>query len=766
MDGVDDNTEVLFSTLTDPTEEYLEAALKDGFVPHKDDLFLVHGPGGAGKSSLIAMFLGEQRDLTRVSTAVAEESLHLSPVRDVSTKTFTDKWELVDIDRQARMVAHTSRHLLSRNADDGKDKQERERSPSPHSDRENPSIQDEDEEEEGSTNHSNAFLDVQKSKKGISFLTSISKKLSGMFAKSLTSSLGDDPDNVEGIFAEIQEGLHDLMREPKEMLDFLVSYSVRVLDSGGQPQFHEVVSIILPAVTGIVSVFKLSECLDARGEVVFYKNGVESNDPYTSYLTNEQVIRHDLLAIQSGSSKSDIVDATPNLAFVGTFLDQQHKCPEETPDQKDVKLHSMITEILPEELQECVISNGGSLRQVTFRLNTRTPSEEDYKTAGRLKDALTRRSRVKPRNLPLKWCGYEVALRKLMEKLGRQTLSLQECQFVGYKLGFDAPSLKACLHYLRQYHIISFHDVLPNVIFGSSQVILDKITELIIYSLRLKRGDRAVLGVERKFHQQGILCLEILQSEACSMHYRSNFFIPEDLLKVLKSLLIVTEVGEGEYLMPCVLEVSNIYPSPPPPEGTVRSSFVLHFSKKSPMIGIYCCTISYLLTEAGWKLLKEGGEVVQVARNSVTFELPQSLPGKLTFLDPLSSYLEVVVEFPNFIAAKHQTSLYRKIRDTFFTALKQAMQTLNYEVRTPELSFLCPEQSFRCSILPHLATVDDSQTFLICSVKSGSIAQCLAPDQSMWLCQQKRAVPEPPITSECMCVVQGVTIMYAMHKVR
>ena len=80
MDGVDDNTEVLFSTLTDPTEEYLEAALKDGFVPHKDDLFLVHGPGGVGKSSLIAMFLGEQRDLTRVSTAVAEESLHLCPV--------------------------------------------------------------------------------------------------------------------------------------------------------------------------------------------------------------------------------------------------------------------------------------------------------------------------------------------------------------------------------------------------------------------------------------------------------------------------------------------------------------------------------------------------------------------------------------------------------------------------------------------------------------------------------------------------------------
>ena len=87
--------------------------MKDGYIPHKDDLFLIHGPGGVGKSSLISMFLGKQRDLARVSTAVAEESPHLCPIRDVSTSTLTDQWELVDIDRQARMVANTSRHLLT-----------------------------------------------------------------------------------------------------------------------------------------------------------------------------------------------------------------------------------------------------------------------------------------------------------------------------------------------------------------------------------------------------------------------------------------------------------------------------------------------------------------------------------------------------------------------------------------------------------------------------------------------------------------------------
>ena len=712
----------------------MKTALKDGYIPHKDDLFLIHGPGGVGKSSLISMFLGKQRDLARVSTAVAEESIHICPIRDVSTSTFTDKWELVDIDRQARMVAHTSRHLLSKEMDVSLNVDVHVPTENEGNDGENKSKEESQHQEEGKSEHPGAFL---KSKKRLPhFASQVVSKFSSLFKKSLTKSLGDDPEHIEIVFSAIQESLQVQMQKIGKSLDLLMYCSIRLLDSGGQPQFHEVVSIVLPAVTGIISVFKLSERLDAHGEVVFYKDGVQGNDPYKSYLTNEQVIRHDLLAIQSIASHSG-TEGIPNLAFVGTFLDQQEACTDESPDQKDELLQSMITEILPKELQQCVISNGESLQRVTFRVNARTPSDTDYEMAKRLKDALMSQSQVKPKNLPLKWCGYEVALRKLMEKLGRQTLSLQECEFVGYKLHFDMPSLKACLSYLRELHIISFYDVLPNVVFGSCQVILDKITELVTFSLELKKGKHPLTGVERKFHQQGILSIDILHSEACSKHYNSKHFTPEDLLKVLKSLFIVTEVGPGEYLMPCVLEVSDIYPSPPVPKGNVRSSFVLHFSKKSPMLGIYCCTISYLLTKVRWKVLKESEEVIQVARNSTTFELPGNVPGKLTFLDPLSSYLQVVVELPQIVAFKLSAALFCEIRDTFSAAVKQAMQTLNYKVKTPELTFLCPEQSSLCSIFPHLATVDESRDFLTCSKKPSRIYRLLSPDQKMWLPTRK-----------------------------
>ena len=264
-------------------------------------------------------------------------------------------------------------------------------------------------------------------------------------------------------------------------------------------------------------------------------------------------------------------------------------------------------------------------------------------------------------------------------------------------------------------------------------MILDKITELVRYSLQLKKGHCTTRGVERKFLQQGIVSLEFLISPEFSKHYISQLFGPEEVLKVLISLLVVAEVGAKQYIMPCVLEVSCIYPTPPLPEGHVLASFIIHFSKKSPMFGVYCCTTASLMSDAGWRLLTEDGEVTQVARNSITFEVPKGYAGKVTILDPLSSYLEVTVQLPVHCARKHSTKLYSEIRDTFLAAVKKAMATLHYEARVPEVSFLCPEQSERCSVEPHIATVDGSQSSLICSLRPGSVCHPLTEEQRMWL---------------------------------
>ena len=714
-----------YKLCTDPTEIALQAALQEGFIPHRDDKFLIHGPGGAGKSSLIAMFCGTQQDLIRISTPVATEPLHLTPIRDVSTSTYTADWQRVNYERLSRMIAHTSSQMFicwKNEKEEKKTKDGRAQGSATAAD-----------EISSQVSYWSLPKSLRPSKKvDISALAGrFRSAISKIFKKSLTTILGDDPDNIEGLFTEFQLGIRELMCESTELKEMLMSHSIRLVDSGGQPQFHDIVSIFVPELSGLISVFKLNEYLGVHGEVAFYEEGMLTNDPYESHYTNEQVIRHDLQVIQSEATRCGI-EEMPNLAFVGTFLDEKDSCPE-TPDEKDERLHAIITEIFPENMQQSVITSGGSLKQITFRINARNPNKQDFEKVDQLKQSLMSFSRAKSRDLPLKWHGYDVALHMLMEELKRYALSRKECEFMGHKLGFDLPSLNAALAYLRKLNIITYYEVLPNVIFGSSQVILDKITELVSYSLKLKKGQSALNGAQRKFVQQGIVSLQFLGSPDMNKHYIPDIFQPEHLLKILISQLVVSAVHPKEFIMPCVLEVSSIYPSPLISEGNLRSSFILHFSKKSPMFGVYCCTISSLLSDVGWKLLTEGGEVVQVARNSFTFEVPMGLPGKLTFLDPISSYLEVILELPASVGAKHAITLYPKVRDAFFTAIMKAMETLHYDVQVPEVSYLCPEQSSRCSMIPHPAIVDDSQSFLKCSLKPSHVYFPLTKDQKIWL---------------------------------
>ena len=197
------------------TPEYyiLQAALEEGYIPHKDDKFLFHGPGGVGKSSLISMFLGTQRDLTRVSTSVAEEPLHLTPARDVTNQRYTADWKIVDYSCHSLMIAHTSndlyRHATGREGverETGEREGERGREGKGEEKPHKPSA--------GSRQKSQSFTPMKiydisnPSSRFFSKLFRIFKKSSSEVEPppSLTTELEVDPDNLTDLFSDFLLG--------------------------------------------------------------------------------------------------------------------------------------------------------------------------------------------------------------------------------------------------------------------------------------------------------------------------------------------------------------------------------------------------------------------------------------------------------------------------------------------------------------------------------------------------------------------------------
>ena len=64
------------------------------------------------------------------------------------------------------------------------------------------------------------------------------------------------------------------------------------------------------------------------------------------------------------------------------------------------------------------------------------------------------------------------------------------------------------------------------------------------------------LGAPKKFKQCGIVMMEILAK--FESHYVPNLFTKKELIVLFKHLRIMAEVGEGEYLMPCILKKEDL----------------------------------------------------------------------------------------------------------------------------------------------------------------------------------------------------------------
>ena len=273
---------------------------------------------------------------------------------------------------------------------------------------------------------------------------------------------------------------------------------ISLIDTGGQPQFHEVLPMFMRGTSAFMFVIRLDESLSDHPLIEYYdEEGNLVGTPYHSPYTNQQILMQCMRVMQSQASQSEDGQCA-NPIFVGTHRDLEHDC-EETREEKNRK----IREMLPPAVKAEAVYYGEDMKQLIFPVNAKTPRPQDEEVAAELREVVVKRSSVKPKRLPLRWHALELALQKLMLELGRGVLSKTECLAVARRFHFDHESFEEALQYLDQLNILFYYrDVLPNVVFCNAQVILDKITELVQYNYHLltdPNQGRATLGKLLRF---------------------------------------------------------------------------------------------------------------------------------------------------------------------------------------------------------------------------------------------------------------------------
>ena len=482
------------------------------------------------------------------------------------------------------------------------------------------------------------------------------------------------------------------------------------VDSGGQPQFHEMLPAFLRRMTLYVFLFKLSEDLAAKPVVEYYNSkGEVVGTPYQSAQTNEQLFQHCLRTLHTHRTTSGSECKSSRIMIVGTHRDREGECTTETRTDKNKKLASLL---LPAFKDEVIYSNLAE-NEFIFAVNAKDPQPQDKELVKDVQRLILSDCSPNPVKVPLSYYCLELVLEEASQTLGRGVLSIDECLEAASQLHFDKHTLDAALEFLDDISVLFYYpEVLEGVVFTDPQVLLDKATEPVekIYSLR-KATSGSVSGEWQEFKDHALFTLAFLDDSAFQKHYVADLFTPKELTKLFRRLLIIADFSATKYFMPALLEVleEDKVCEHRVPDDSPAAALALDFPLGGPRLGTFCTLTCFLVSlnnefPCPWKIVLRRKSVIPAClyRNCIRFSLP-GYPGTVTLIDTFSHF-EVHVTTAERVAGE----LCKIVRRAIFAGLKKAHLTLGYSDCTPSPAVLCPcgEGSV------HIATV--GKGFWIC----------------------------------------------------
>ena len=273
----------------------------------------------------------------------------------------------------------------------------------------------------------------------------------------------------------------------------LRAHWMHFIDSGGQPQFLEILPAFIRNISLLLLLVKLSEELSDTPTVEYFSPDGKSYQLGVFPLSNEQLLLQaaqlSLFHQSQISLPHNIIEkeqSQPNMTVVGTFTDQESKC-KETRSEKNNRLKQLL-----QPFQKQLIPRSKS--EIIFPVNAKSAGQgkNEDPVATELRRMIQKLAPRLRMRFPLLWYFLEMELRRL----GLKIVTKSECWEIAKKLGFDSKeALEAALRYLHEANLFLYYpDVLSNTIFVNPQAVLGNVTQL--YERHIKLEDAPESDVE------------------------------------------------------------------------------------------------------------------------------------------------------------------------------------------------------------------------------------------------------------------------------
>ena len=679
--------------------------MQKGYVTLQTVVLLLIGVAGAGKTCFCHLLFNEPPPPIRKSTALAQSSIRaISLTRAILTLNGEVViWEKVSSNKLNSLIADGIKGLKA------------------HQDQ---------------VNQDTTEPKLQQTGSGLGKQSSPGY-LSHTFLK--RDRIDDTDDSSEPLSSDVQQifendGIKELLKlisKAEGSGEIFKRVWLYVIDSGGQPQFHELLPTFVHHVSAAALFVKLNEGLHTYPVIQYFdQEGILCGLPYKSSSTHLQTLQKCLQPMQSRSCMDGTAHC-PKLFFIGTHSDLEDK--SEPLESKNAQLLEMLRQhsIFHKNLICCSMGNPD---QLLYPVNARSSSQADKRTAAQFrKDVMDRCLELTPEyKIPIGWFVLEQILQTLSKD---GVLSFDKCLEIAIQLKMDRVELEAALEYLAKLNLFGyFPKVLPQVVFTTSQVLLNKVTELVEYSHSLNDGSSTGSGdfSDFKFREFGQVGVEMLKRERFSSHYIKDLFEAEHLLELWVELLVVAKSPDGSFVIPVVLSEllkEKLSEHRLDIESTRIVPIAVHYPGYLFPLGIFTSLISYLQNESNWNILMKQGKPACLHKNCVQFSVRSEVMANITLI---YSYNYIELHLTLFNEEPQNACLI--IQDALFNGLVKAEKVQKYNIVLPELAFFCPCGGGEHTSL-HLATpISPDNQFMQCVQDKSIIIPILKTDRhKLWI---------------------------------
>ena len=346
---------------------------------------------------------------------------------------------------------------------------------------------------------------------------------------------------------EIDAFLKTILEETPKHKEKLIEHlnkstTVYLIDTGGQPEFHDLLPLLLRGPAFYLIFFSLEESLDGHYTIKCTYNSPEAKE-YVSGHSIKDVLYQMLNSFTySNIEKEDKCCVQPQAFVIATHLD---KVSPERVKAINEQLYEALefTDGLP--VHDMLVDATNQFGSLFIPIDNYKGTQEDVETVRSFLTNAVKKS-SKPVRIATPWLLFHVILRNKYEE--KKVCTFEDSVQLAMRCGINREDVKDILTYIYRKlgTILYFEDVpsLSHLVICNPEIIYQAISNL-IFSL-YKKLDKA--------RNTGLISDRVFEAH---MKDASDFLDTDYILELLKHFRILASVGSGKYFMPCVLHTST-----------------------------------------------------------------------------------------------------------------------------------------------------------------------------------------------------------------